>query len=121
MAFRGGPLVSGNESDHARAVVRAALEAAAALSEVNDMYFSRVKIGGASDECLIGAFGTDRRLSYTALGDGVNLAARLDRQARNARRMPCFATRRDVCAAIWLELFGGAGERFVSRGRLTHR
>src|SRR6185437_1121440 len=30
------------------------------------------------DDCLIGAFGTSARLSYTILGDGVNLAARLE-------------------------------------------
>jgi class 3 adenylate cyclase len=78
MAFRGGPLVSGDAADHARRVVRAALEAAGVLGDLNDPYFSRVKIGGASDECLIGAFGTSRRLSYTVLGDGVNLAARLE-------------------------------------------
>jgi len=78
MAFRGGPLVSGSATDHAQRVVRAALEAASALYDLNDPYFSRIKIGGASDECLIGAFGTSDRLSYTALGDGVNLAARLE-------------------------------------------
>lgn len=78
MAFRGGPLVSGDASDHARAVVRGALEAAKALVEMADPYFAKVKIGAASDECLIGVFGTSKRLTYTALGDGVNLAARLE-------------------------------------------
>ena len=38
-----------------------------------------MKIGGARrSDCLIGAFGTSARLSYTILGDGVNLAARLE-------------------------------------------
>jgi adenylate cyclase len=78
MAFRGGPLVSGDAPGHARRVVIAAMEAASALSDLADPYFSRVKIGGASGECLIGAFGTSSRLSYTALGDSVNLAARLE-------------------------------------------
>jgi adenylate cyclase len=79
MAFRGGPLVEGDPTDHARRVVRAALEAAGVLSDINDPYFAHVKIGCASDdECMIGAFGTSRRLSYTVLGDGVNLAARLE-------------------------------------------
>lgn len=101
MAFRGGPLVKGDESDHAKAVVRAALEAAAALTEMNDPYFSRVKIGGASDECLIGAFGTSRRLSYTALGDGVNLAARLEPASAQckAHALFCDATRR-LCGGM---------------------
>ncbi len=96
MAFRGGPLVKGDENQHARAVVRGALEAAAALKELNDPYFSRVKIGGASDECLIGAFGTSKRLSYTALGDGVNLAARLEPASAQcgAHALFCDTTRR---------------------------
>ena len=79
MSFRGGPLVGGTPSEHARRAVRAALDSTAALAELNDPYFHRVKIGGASaDDCLIGAFGTSARLSYTILGDGVNLAARLE-------------------------------------------
>ena len=79
MSFRGGPLVSGNPADHAYRSVRAALASTRALAELNDPYFHRVKIGGASgNDCLIGAFGTSARLSYTILGDAVNLAARLE-------------------------------------------
>jgi len=72
-------LVSGTPADHAARAVRAALDSVKALAELNDPYFHKVKIGGASDDdCLIGAFGTSARLSYTVLGDGVNLAARLE-------------------------------------------
>jgi adenylate cyclase len=79
MSFRGGPLVRGDLPEHAYRVVRAALASTRALAELNDPFFHRVKIGGASaDDCLIGAFGTSARLSYTILGDGVNLAARLE-------------------------------------------
>src|SRR5581483_2013075 len=79
MSFRGGPLVSGDLADHAYRAVRAALDSIKALSALNDPYFHRVKIGGAaSDDCLIGAFGTSGRLSYTILGDSVNIAARLE-------------------------------------------
>jgi adenylate cyclase len=106
MAFRGGPLAPGSESDHAKAVVRGALEAAAALAEMDDPYFSRVKIGGASDECLIGAFGTSRRLSYTALGDGVNLAARLEPASAQCKThaLFCDMTRRlcgEMAGIVW--------------------
>ncbi len=79
MSFRGGPLVTGDLAEHAYRAVRAALDSIKALEALNDPYFKRVKIGGASaDDCLIGAFGTSARLSYTILGDGVNLAARLE-------------------------------------------
>jgi adenylate cyclase len=79
MSFRGGPLVEGAPADHAYRAVRAALGSIRALAELQDPYFRRVKIGGASsDDCLIGAFGTSARLSYTILGDGVNVAARLE-------------------------------------------
>ncbi|WP_026012024.1 adenylate/guanylate cyclase domain-containing protein [Singulisphaera acidiphila] len=79
MSFRGGPLVSGDPADHAYRAVRATLASTRALTELHDPYFHRVKIGGASgNDCLIGAFGTSARLSYTILGDAVNLAARLE-------------------------------------------
>jgi adenylate cyclase len=79
MSFRGGPLVTGDLADHAYRAVRAALDSIRALAELDDPFFRRVKIGGAAaDDCLIGAFGTSARLSYTILGDGVNLAARLE-------------------------------------------
>lgn len=79
MSFRGGPLVQGEPADHAYRAVRAALASNRALIELNDPYFHHVKIGGASgNDCLIGAFGTSARLSYTILGDAVNLAARLE-------------------------------------------
>lgn len=79
MSFRGGPLVAGDPEEHARRTVRAALDSIKALEALDDPYFHRVKIGGASaEDCLIGAFGTSARLSYTILGDGVNLAARLE-------------------------------------------
>jgi adenylate cyclase len=79
MSFRGGPLVEGTLADHAYRAVRAGLDSIKALAELNDPYFHRVKIGGAaSSDCLIGAFGTSARLSYTILGNGVNIAARLE-------------------------------------------
>ncbi len=79
MSFRGGPLVTGTPAEHAYRAVKAALDSIRALEALDDPYFHRVKIGGAScDDCLIGAFGTSARLTYTILGDGVNLAARLE-------------------------------------------
>ena len=79
MSFRGGPLVAGTPEEHAYRAVRAGLDSLRALEALDDPYFRKVKIGGASsDDCLIGAFGTSGRLSYTILGDAVNVAARLE-------------------------------------------
>ena len=79
MSFRGGSLVPGTPDDHAQRVVQATLAGAAALRKLQDPYFTRMKVGGASARrALIGTFGTSSRLSYTVLGDRVNLAARLE-------------------------------------------
>lgn len=97
MSFRGGPLVSGGPREHAYRAVRSAVEAARALEALNDPFFHRVKIGGASaNDCLIGAFGTTARLSYTILGDGVNLAARLEPASEQCgtRNLFCATTHR---------------------------
>jgi class 3 adenylate cyclase len=81
MSFRGGDMVEGDPADHARRVVKAAVESAAALASVQNPWFKTMKIGGASaSDILIGTFGTSRRLSYTVLGDRVNLASRLEGQ-----------------------------------------
>ena len=79
MSFRGGPLVPDEPAEHARRAVLAALGSVSALASLDDPYFRSIKIGGASSaNCIVGAFGTCARLSYTILGDGVNLAARLE-------------------------------------------
>jgi hypothetical protein len=71
MSFRGGPLVDGKPADHAYRAVRASLDCIRELKALDDPYFSRVKIGGASAaDCLIGSFGTSRRLSTPCSGTG---------------------------------------------------
>jgi class 3 adenylate cyclase len=94
MSFRGGDLVEGSPSEHAYRVVRAAIESVTALEKLNDPYFNKIKIGGASAECaLIGAFGTSTRLTYTVLGDRVNLAARLEASVAQCKVSNLFCER----------------------------
>ncbi len=79
MSFRGGDITGGTPEENARRVVRGALSGIRALRALDDPFFRAIKVGGASaDGALIGAFGTSARLSYTVLGDKVNLAARLE-------------------------------------------
>lgn len=79
MSFRGGNMVSGTPEEHAYRVVRGALDGALALARSGEPMFREVKLGCASStHALIGTFGTSRRLSYTILGDRVNLASRLE-------------------------------------------
>lgn len=79
MSFRGGNLVTGTAEDHAIRVVMATLDGIRGLQNLKNPFFNEMKIGGASSKnALIGAFGSRNRLSYTILGDRVNLAARLE-------------------------------------------
>ena len=79
MSFKGGKLINGNQRNNAISVVMACLNAKNILNKHNLPFFNDIKIGGAStDKALIGSFGTKNRLTYTVLGDAVNLASRLE-------------------------------------------
>ena len=79
MSLKGGKLINGNQRNNAISVVMACLNAKNILNKHNLPFFNDIKIGGAStDKALIGSFGTKNRLTYTVLGDAVNLASRLE-------------------------------------------
>ena len=69
---------------HAEKAVRAALECRKAIADFNAPWLGSTQITLASrigintGEALIGNIGSPRRLSYTVIGDAVNLAARLE-------------------------------------------
>jgi class 3 adenylate cyclase/CHASE2 domain-containing sensor protein len=81
VAVFGAPL---DDPDHAAHAVRAALACRARLEEL-DRHAAAFKgrklsarIGLNSGEALVGNIGSHRRFNYTAMGDTVNLAARLE-------------------------------------------
>ncbi|MFO1038959.1 MAG: adenylate/guanylate cyclase domain-containing protein [Geminicoccaceae bacterium] len=81
MAFWGAP---GLLDDHPWHACVAALRIQRALDELNrqweraDAQPMRVRIGIHSDAVLVGNVGSQERMSYTVIGDGVNIAARLE-------------------------------------------
>ncbi len=81
MAFWGAPVV---QIDHADRAVRAAQEIVAALPAMNVRHAAAglpavaIGIGLNSGTVVVGNMGSALRRSYTAIGDAVNLAARLE-------------------------------------------
>lgn len=79
MAFWGAPRQNPNHAEHA---CRAALELVevvenSALQSQSDEAL-HVRIGLNSGEALVGNIGSEHRLNYTAIGDVVNVASRLE-------------------------------------------
>ncbi|APG88935.1 adenylate cyclase 1 (plasmid) [Sinorhizobium americanum CCGM7] len=87
MAFWNAPL---DDPDHALHAVAAARDMLAALARVNaeleaeakaagrQPKMLRIGIGINTGECVVGNMGSARRFDYSALGDAVNLASRLE-------------------------------------------
>ena len=89
MAFWGAPL---DQPDHARRAVAAALEMAEVLRRFKielgeeDADFD-VGIGLHSGPAVVGLIGSDQRREYTAIGDTVNLASRIEGLTRGVARI----------------------------------
>lgn len=75
MAFWNAPMA---DPEHATHAARAALELQASLSTFLEERQMRLRIGIHSGECVVGNMGSPKRLNYTAVGDAVNVAARLE-------------------------------------------
>lgn len=90
MAFWNAPL---DDPDHARQACLTALKMNKALGPVNDIIKARAKqgeqplllsagIGINTGPCSVGNMGSKQRFAYSALGDAVNLASRLEGQTK---------------------------------------
>jgi class 3 adenylate cyclase len=81
MAFWNAPV---QRPDHVLRACAGALRAARRMERVNDAWEAegrpriRIRIGLNCANVLVGNVGSSERLNYTALGDGVNVAARLE-------------------------------------------
>jgi adenylate cyclase len=79
LAVFGAPIAQGN---HALTGVQAALDMIAALESDPTMTLNgqpiRIRIGLHTDQVIVGNIGAPNRFNYTIVGDGVNLASRLE-------------------------------------------
>lgn len=92
MAFWNAPL---DDPDHAAHAVAAGLKMLGALDVLNAELADearaagvnpvrvRVGIGINTGDCVVGNLGSDQRFDYSALGDAVNLASRLEARTRD--------------------------------------
>jgi adenylate cyclase len=108
MAFWGAPLLS---EDHAYRACVAAVRSQRRMRALNEQFAAVgqsplvVRIGIHTDAVLVGNIGSLERLSYTVMGDGVNIASRLEGINKD------FGTRICVSHSVFKE----AGERLWLR------
>jgi len=85
MAFWNAPL---DEPAHAKMAVKTALEMLGSLDAFNEEIASEgvpafgMGLGINTDTVVVGNMGSSQRFDYTCLGDGVNLASRLEGQSK---------------------------------------
>ncbi|MDE2235968.1 MAG: adenylate/guanylate cyclase domain-containing protein [Gammaproteobacteria bacterium] len=99
MAFWGAPVP---DPDQARHAVEAALEMAKVLEEfrrdLGDLSGSfDIGIGIHTGPAVVGFMGSENKLDYTAIGDTVNLASRIESQTKGLSRILVSAATRERC------------------------
>lgn len=77
MAFWNAPI---DQEGHAESACHAVLEMQAALARLNAGHSREIKIGIGlnTGECCVGNLGSSQRFNYSAIGDAVNVAARIE-------------------------------------------
>jgi class 3 adenylate cyclase len=109
VAFFGAPVAHEDDPDRA---VRAALDMVAAIDEfarqlkATDGIDFRIRAGINSGPVVVGNVGTDLRYEYTALGDAMNVAARMQAAAEPGSVLISASTRRLVADAFETEDLG---------------
>lgn len=78
VAFWGAPIARPGDANRAACCAVALAEASAAYRPDGLPVLGRTRIGLHAGEAIVGNFGGDDRIQYTALGDAMNTAARLE-------------------------------------------
>ncbi len=121
MAFWGAPI---GDTTHARNAVEAALEMQEVLEEFqrelraenSDILDFDVGIGVHSGTAVVGFIGAQRKLDYTAIGDTVNLASRVEGLTKGVARVLVSRETVDACDNMSHVEFGLSGA-FDVKGR----
>ena len=117
MAYFGAPVPS---ADHMLRAVSAAIEIRSAVEERNrqirstagsDRLDVELGIGIHTGVVVVGTIGSDRRMDFTAIGDAVNVAHRLEKLARPSEILVSEAVQRRVRDAVPMSF---EGERQLS-------
>jgi len=124
LAFFGAPI--GHEDDPERAV-RAGLEIVAQIEPFRRDVKERwgvdfdVRVGINTGLVVVGAIGSDLRVEYTAMGDAVNVAARMEQTAQPGTVQISDATRRLVDGLFGFESLGPIDVKGRSEPVEAHR
>jgi adenylate cyclase len=113
MAYFGAPVP---DPDHPLQAVRAAIEIEEALAERSlrvgsDAMRVEIGIGIHTGTVVVGTIGSDRRSDFTAVGDAVNVAHRLEKLARPSQILVSEAVQRRVRGSVRMRF---EGERQLS-------
>jgi class 3 adenylate cyclase len=117
MAYFGAPVP---QPDHTLRAVSAAIEIRRAITErnqqirdgaVSDRVAVELGIGVHTGVVVVGNIGSDRRTDFTVIGDAVNVAGRLEKQARPGEILISEAVQRRVRGAVEMHF---EGERQLS-------
>jgi class 3 adenylate cyclase len=118
MAFWGAPVA---QPDHARRACAAALRAARRMEALNREWARenrpqmRLRIGVNTATVLVGNIGSKERLNYTVLGDGVNVASRIEGLNKNFGTTICICE--SAFEAVRAEVVARPLQRVAVKGR----
>ena len=118
MAFWGAPI---HRTDHALCGCRGALRATSRMRWINDAWKTEgrlpltLRIGLHCADVLVGNVGSSERLSYTVMGDGVNVAARLEGINKNFGTSVCISE--DILAAAGADIVARPVKKITVKGR----
>ena len=109
MAFWGAPLPDADQAKHATAAAlemsKVLLEFRKDLGDLAEVF--DIGIGIHTGQAVVGFMGSENKLDYTAIGDTVNLASRIEGQTKGIARVLVSAATRERC---------GDAFDFVARG-----